>query len=39
VPKDVNGRPGQGAALLTKVSTDVRETPDAVVKAEPLLRK
>ena len=38
VPKEVNGRAGQGAELLTKASTNVREEPAVVLRAEPLLK-
>jgi hypothetical protein len=38
VPKEVNGRAGQGAELLTKASADVREEPAAVLRVAPLLK-
>ena len=34
----MNGRAGQGAELLTKASTDVREVPAVVLRAKPLLK-
>src|SRR6266542_1993114 len=38
VPKEVNGRAGQGAELLTKASADVLEEPAVVLSAKPLLK-
>jgi hypothetical protein len=38
VPKEVNGREGQGAVLLTRASAKVRAEPAVVSRAEPLLK-